>query len=216
MGFSHFQTEIEVAKKFHLKTDSKPFVKTLPLKNIPDYKFEEITENFKDPLSFISESATCEDIIKPILKVVDKHYPNFRVWSHVSYNVDPDNDLSGTPDFLVAPTTSIRGEFGIPPLCVIEAKKADWDQGWAQALAEMYAASTQGATMCYAVVTTGYDWQFGLFDKKNRLFIKQMSKISVLDDNDEPSNLQKLFDTLNWLFYQASQVEMIKNHQRVD
>jgi phosphatidylglycerophosphatase A len=25
-----------------------------------------------------------EDIIKPILKVLDKCYPNFRVWSHVS------------------------------------------------------------------------------------------------------------------------------------
>ena len=49
MGFSNFKTEIEVAKRFNLKTDSKPFVKTLPLKNIPDYKFEQIKENFKDP-----------------------------------------------------------------------------------------------------------------------------------------------------------------------
>ncbi len=212
MGFSNFKSEIEVAKRFKLKTDTEPFVKTLTLKNIPNYKFEEIQENFKDPLSFLSESATCEDIIKPILKVLDKCYPNFRVWSHVSYNVDPDNGLSGIPDFLVAPTTNIRGEFGIPPICVVEAKKADWDQGWAQALAEMYAASTQGATMCYGIVTTGEDWQFGKFDRENLLFIKQMNKISVLDDNDEPSNLQKLFDTLNWLFDQANKVEIIRNN----
>jgi len=39
-----------------------------------------------------------------------------------------------------------------------------------------------------------------------------MKKISVLDDNDEPSNLQKLFDTLNWLFDQASKVEIIRNN----
>jgi len=65
------------------------------------------------------------------------------------------------------------------------------------------------ATMCYAVVTTGEDWQFGKFDKKNTLFIKQLNKISVLDDNDEPSNLQKLFDALNWLFDKASQVKII-------
>jgi len=38
---------------------------------------------------------------------------------------------------------------------VIEAKKEDWDEGWAPALAEMYAASIQGATVCYAVVTSG-------------------------------------------------------------
>jgi hypothetical protein len=81
----------------------------------------------------------------------------------VSYNVDPDNGLSG-----------------IPPICVVEAKKSDW--------------------------------QFGKFDRENLLFIKQMKKISVLDDNDEPSNLQKLFDTLNWLFDQANKVEIIRNN----
>jgi len=46
----------------------------------------------------------------------------------------------------------------VPPLCVIEAKKEDWDEGWAPALAEMYAASIQGATVCYAVVTSGEQW----------------------------------------------------------
>jgi len=35
---------------------------------------------------------------------------------------------------------------------------------------------------------------------------------TILDDNDEPSNLQKLFDTLNWLFNKASQVEIIRNN----
>ena len=209
MGFSQFKSEIEVARRFNLRTDYRPFVQTLALKNIPKYKFEEIKENFKDPLSFLSEAATCEDIIKPILKVLDKCYPDFRVWSHVQYSVDPENDLTGIPDFLVARTTQIRGELGVPPLCVVEAKKADWDQGWAQALAEMYAASIQGATMCYAAVTTGAEWQFGQFDRDAALFIKQMSKLSVLDDNDEPSNLQKLFDTLNWLFDQASRVKIV-------
>ena len=209
MGFSQFKSEIEVARRFNLRTDYKPFVRTSALKNIPEYKLKEIKENFKDPLSFLSEAATCEDIIKPILKVLDKCYPDFRVWSHVQYSVDPENDLTGIPDFLVARTTEIRGELGVPPLCVVEAKKADWDQGWAQALAEMYAASLQGATRCYAAVTTGVEWQFGQFDREASLFIKQMSKLSVLDDNDEPSNLQKLFDTLNWLFEQASRVEIV-------
>lgn len=209
MGFGRFKTEIEVAKKFKLRTNSQPFVNTLTLENIPTYKFKEIQENFKDPLSFLSEAAICEDIIKPILKVLDQHYSGFRVWSHVNYSVDPENDLCGIPDFLLAPTTEIRGELGVPPLCVIEAKRADWDQTWAQALAEMVAASQQGATKCYAVVTTGDDWQFGQFDRELALFTKQRNKLSVLDDCDEPGHLQKLFDTLNWLFKQATQVEII-------
>ena len=211
MGFSHFKTEIEVAKRFHLKIESHPFVQTVSLTTIPAYKFQEIQDNFKDPLSFLSEAATCEDIIKPILKVLDRCYPNLRVWSHVTYTVDPENDLAGTPDFLVAPPTEIRGEFGVPPLCIIEAKKADWEQGWAQALAEMYAASTQGATMCYAVVSTGEEWQFGKFEREGAVFTKQLHKLSVFDEQDEPGNLQKLFDTLNWLFDQASQVKIVQN-----
>ena len=75
----------------------------------------------------------------------------------------------------------------------------------------MYAASTQGATMCYASVTTGEDWQFGKFDRERALFTKQLGRISVWDDNDEPGNLQKLFDTLNWLFDKASKVEIIRD-----
>jgi len=61
-------------------------------------------------------------------------------------------------------------------------------------------------------VCTGEDWQFGRFDRENALFVKQLNEISVLDDNDELGNLQKLFDTLNWLFDKAGRVEIIRNN----
>ncbi|ETR72709.1 MAG: hypothetical protein OMM_07370 [Candidatus Magnetoglobus multicellularis str. Araruama] len=98
----------------------------------------------------------------------------------------------------------------VPPLCVIEAKDQDWKKAWAQALAEMYAASIHGATICYAIVTSGEEWQFGKFDKKESLFIKEKKKLFAIDAPDEPDNLQKLFDKLNWLFSEASKVEVIK------
>ncbi|EDN67376.1 conserved hypothetical protein [Beggiatoa sp. PS] len=70
----------------------------------------------------------------------------FRVWSHIVYDVDASVNLSGTPDFLIArpKKVGIGNLIDVPPLCVIEAKKRDWDNAWGQALAESYAASTQG------------------------------------------------------------------------
>ncbi len=205
MGFGNFKTVVEVATTFNLKTSSSFFVKTLSF-DIPEYEEKRIRKKLIDPLSFISEEAICEDIIKPILDVLDDHYKNFRVWSHVTYNVDTANNLSGRPDFLVAPTTEIQGQMAIPPLCIIEAKKENWDEAWAQAVAEMYAASTQGATACYAAVTTGDLWQFGMFDKKCQKFVKHETKIYATDEPPATDNLQKVFDTLNWMFNEASKV----------
>ncbi len=133
---------------------------------------KQIKKLLDDPLSFLSEEAICEDIVKPILRILDTAYEELRVWSHVPYNVDPAKNLSGKPDFLVARPKRVKSIMDVPPLCIIEAKRQNWDEAWAQALAEMYAASTQGATMCYAVVTSGDLWQFGKFDKKDSLFIK--------------------------------------------
>ena len=205
MGFGNFKTVQEVADKFNLETKSDFFMGTLPF-DIPEYEGERLKKRLIDPLSFLSEESICESIIRPILDIFDDHYKNFRVWSHVTYNVDPTNNLSGRPDFLIAPTTNIEGRMATPPLCVIEAKKQDWDDAWAQAVAEMYAASTQGASTCYAAVTSGDLWQFGMFDKKSKVFIKDKEKPSIMDKPPLTSNLQKVFDLLNWIFNEASNV----------
>jgi predicted type IV restriction endonuclease len=130
------------------------------------------------------------------------------IWSHITYHVKPEENLSGRPDFLIARPTKIVDIMDVPPLCVIEVKKDNWEEGWAQALAEMYAASLQGATVCYAVVTSGEEWQFGKFDKQADLFTKDKRKLHATDYPDEPNNLQRLFDTLNWVFDEASKVEI--------
>jgi len=80
----------------------------------------------------------------------------------------------------------------LPPLCIIEAKQEKFDEGWAQALAEMVAASSQGMTVCYGVVTTGKFWEFAKLE--GTLFIKYPVSISATN------NLQQVFDVLNWMF----------------
>lgn len=83
----------------------------------------------------------------------------------------------------------------VPPLCVMEAKQEKWNEGWAQTLAEMYAASVKGAKICYGVVTTGKAWEFGKFE--NNIFTKDPAQISATED------LKKVLDVLNWLFGKA-------------
>ena len=104
--------------------------------------------------------------------------------------MDQENGLIGEPDYLIAPKTKYGG-METPPLCVIEAKKEKFDEGWAQALAEMVAASLQGATICYSCVTTGKIWEFGMLE--NKVFTRDPEQVSATRE------LQEIFNMLNWL-----------------
>jgi len=194
MSYGDFKTVPEVAEKFSIKIRTDSFIETLKIE-IPKLYFSEIEERLGDEMSFINEVAICEDIIKPILNLVERKYELLHVWTHVSYNVDKEKGLTGEPDYLIASRTNY-GKMGIPPLCVIEAKQEKFEEGWAQALAEMVATSIQGAQTCYAVVTTGKYWEFGQLSQA--LFIKDRTQISATMD------LQRVFDTLNWMFDRAN------------
>ncbi len=190
MSYRDFKKVSEVTAKFDIQVANKRFMQVLSLEILPIY-FADMTEKLNNPMSFINEVAICEDIIKPILNLVEKKYPSLYVWSHVSYNVDKEKGLVGEPDYLIASMTN-QALMSIPPLCVIEAKQEKFDEGWAQALAEMVAASSQGIEICYGIVTTGKAWEFAKLE--NNLFTKDPNQISATD------NLQKVLDTLNWLF----------------
>jgi hypothetical protein len=71
----------------------------------------------------------------------------------------------------------------------LHPKEKDWKKSWAQALAEMYAASTQGANICYGVVTTGELGQFGQLEE-GKIFTREPIKLSAIE------NLQKVLNTL--------------------
>ncbi len=194
MSYSDFKKVSEVTAKFDIQVANERFMNVLSLEILPIY-FADMTEKLNSPMSFINEVAICEEIIKPILNLVEKNYPSLYVWSHVSYNVDKEKGLVGEPDYLIAAMTN-QALMSIPPLCVIEAKQEKFDEGWAQALAEMVAASSQGIQTCYGVVTTGKAWEFAKLE--NNLFTKDPNQISATD------NLQKVLNALNWLFDKAA------------
>lgn len=193
MPYGSFESVEEVAERFDIEVKMEPFAGETELM-IPENHFSRLRTKLTDSAYFINEHAVCQHIITPILDLVVEKYEPLRVWSHVPFNVDKGKDLAGEPDYLIAPKTKYGG-MAVPPLCVIEARKEKFDQGWAQALAEMVAASMLGAKVCYGVVTTGRIWEFGRLEDK--LFIRDPDQISATRE------LQEIFNMLNWLFGKA-------------
>lgn len=198
MAYGTFKTVTEVARAFDIEAgERRPFIGQKEIR-VPECLFSIIAENISDSLSFVNETTICERIISPVLHIVAKNYDKLKVWSHVAYNVDEAKGLVGEPDYLIAPRTKY-GDMARPSLCVIEAKRDDFAQGWAQALAEMVASSLLGAQVCYAVVTTGKSWEFGKLEQN--VFIVDPVAVSAAD------NLQKTFEVLNWMFKEVSKID---------
>lgn len=194
MAYGSFKSVEEVATKFDIEaSDKATFVEEKSIQ-VLDVLLSMIENNLKNDTNYVSEFAICETIIRPILDIIVANYP-LRVWSHISYNVDQEKGLIGEPDYLIAPKNKYGG-MAKPALCVIEAKKDNFDEGWTQALAEMVASSILGATTCYAIVTTGVLWQFGKLD--NNIFTIDSKSISATTE------LQRVFNTINWIFNEIS------------
>jgi hypothetical protein len=191
MAYGNFKTIEEVAKKFDITVANKAaFIQQKEI-SINPALLTVITENLNDTVSFINEVTICERIISPILNLVARYYPQLNVWSHVPYNIDEEKGLVGEPDYLIAGRTKYGG-MAKPSLCIIEAKRDNFEEGWTQALAEMVASSLSDIDCCYGIVTTGKTWEFGKFEKG--VFTIDVLSLSATD------NLQKILTVLNGLF----------------
>ncbi len=164
MAFSDFKTVAEVQEKFRIRYVLADFVDA-EATITPSTEFLREFEFNKQYLNiFRSEATRCETIIFPILREIYKRYAdNYVLWSHESIGYD--ETLNATPDYFIA-TKSEMGlsVVGTPILMLVEAKKNDFERGWAQCLAELVAAKkiNDDATFpIYGIVTDGIFWQFG-------------------------------------------------------
>ncbi len=196
MSYGKFTTIGQVAKTFDILLRRDWFLQDVKRNSIevPDYKQIEIKKRLSSVVALRNESARSNQIITPILNVVVDKHESLHLWIEEPFNVDENNGLTGTPDYLIALVTSTE-EMELPPICVIEAKQDRFNEGWTQALAEMVAASMvadreKESFICYGIVTTGKAWEFGKLE--NRVFTREPDQISTRD-------LQYLFDTLNWI-----------------
>lgn len=196
MAYGKFSTYEEVATKFKIKLIEDSFIQETPI-TIAESLFEFINDNLRLKRSYVSENAICESIISPILNIISKAN-QISVWSHVHFDISEEDGLIGIPDFLIAPISDIGTTFTKPVVCVVEAKRDDFNEGWAQALSEMIATQRFNQTPdkdIYGIVTTGLFWQFGKLNQN--YFTQDVVAYSAVE------NLQKLLNALNWLIIEA-------------
>lgn len=201
MAFSEFKTMADVQKKYRIKYEKHKFLISQEI--MPNSAFIEGLAFRESNIDvFASEAARSEMIISPLLvEVYKKHCHKYAFW--IQKSIFYDNTLQGTPDYIF----SQRSELGktvleSPIVIVVEAKKSDFVQGWAQCLAELVAAQRLNGTNnrhVYGIVTDGSLWQFGrLF---NDVFTQDAENFTI-------DRLASLFGVLESLLQMVTEEDL--------
>lgn len=105
----------------------------------------------------LSESAKSL-LIDAILLEAINDYSTLKIWKEAKLQTE---QLIGVVDYLIAAQGKV---YQSPLLCVVEAKKDDFEQGLAQCLTEMYAClilnQPQYSFHVYGIVTNATIWRF--------------------------------------------------------
>jgi hypothetical protein len=158
---------------------------------------EEFEFNQKNLDIYSSETARCEIVIFPILREIYKNYyqqTSFWVQKNLSYN----DKLSGNPDYIISKKSDLgKTMLEYPLLIIVEAKKNDFEQGWAECIAELIAAknlNNKPDFPIYGIVTDAKLWEFGkLLDT---VFTNNIQGFIVTE-------LPQLFGALTFIFDEA-------------
>jgi hypothetical protein len=111
----------------------------------------------------LSESAKSL-LIDAILLEAINGYSTLKIWKEAKLQTA---QLTGVVDYLIAAQGKV---YQSPLLCVVEAKKDDFEQGLAQCLTEMYAClilnQPQYSFPIYGIVTNATIWRFYKLSKQ--------------------------------------------------
>jgi len=203
MSFSDYKTLAQVQQDYQIVYDEQIFIEKCSI-DPTDSFLAELAFNTETMDAFSSEAARCELLIFPVLRESYKKFSDkTALW--IQKTIRYDENLSGTPDYLFA-TRSLLGKtvLELPLLVVVEAKQSDFEQGWAQCLAELVAAqklSGDAVATVYGIVTNGKYWEFGQLT--GSVFSKNRGSFSIDD-------LPELLGGLNFLLSAASRQIRIK------
>ena len=202
MAFSDYKAISQVQTDFGIVYLEQDFLepKAVPLTSFFLEEFLFTRENID---VFTSEAARTDLVITPLLLEVYKYYhqkTSFWIQKSIAFT----EQLQGTPDYMIATKSALgKSVLETPLLLVVEAKKNDFEQGWAQCLAELIAAqglNKQTKKIVYGIVTDGELWKFGkLYEKQFQL-------------NTTPytiGQLEELFGALHRIFQLALLPELI-------
>lgn len=163
MPFGSFKTLAEAIRALQVTEVREEFVMPLALPVSEYFRAElEVTLTHFDV--DCSEWAVCENLLYPVLREVVKVYAKvLGLWSHVPlYN---GQELLGVPDYIIGKRSPLSPRVMETPLAMImEAKRNDFDAGWAQCLAAMDAVQLLNGDpqrIVYGAVSDGFIWRFG-------------------------------------------------------
>ncbi len=164
MPFGTFKALGEAIRNLQVTEVREDFVQLHPVP-VSDALRAWLDESLAEhPLSS-SEWAVCESLIFPVLREVHRPYhKEMVIWSHTG--LYRGEELLGYPDYMIAKRSPLSVEImEAPYVLIMEAKRNDFDWGWAQCLAAMSAA--QGLNggpserVIFGVVSDGFIWRFG-------------------------------------------------------
>ncbi|MBY0232351.1 MAG: hypothetical protein K2W96_23990 [Gemmataceae bacterium] len=143
----------------------------------------------RTPLMLQSEKGRCESIVYPVLATARVlGGSRLAVYSGQTMNVDPAAGLAGECDFILGVGPALP-PLRAPLLAVVEAKRADIEDGMGQCVAQMIGArrfndnAGRTASPVFGCVTTGEAWQFlklepdAAVQHPRRLFLNELPLI---------------------------------------
>ena len=192
MAFSKYKEIGQVQQEFGIRVQAGDFI---PAETVEPS--ESFVRRFKLTIEItpiFSEGSRTQTVISPILQEVYQNYhESLTLW--IERTLTYDAKLSGTPDYLLAAKSPLgKSVFTKPLVAMMEAKKNDFDYGWAQCLAELVAAQKingDDSFALYGIVTDGVTWQFGKLEKD---FFTQNTLSYATGD------LPRLFGALHFVF----------------
>ena len=195
MAFQSFKTIAEVLQQYTLRYSEEDFIEPTSPELPSELLRKEVDFSLREMSFNNSEHAICESLIFPVLRDIwrEDFMRSLVLWSHQTLRYD--NVLQGVPDYLIARRSPLgKVVFEKPFLAVIEAKKDDFDKGWAQCAAGMLAAqklngSSDGAVL--GIVTNGKMWECGKLEGTR--ITKHASAFSIYNLNELTSALRYLF-----------------------
>ncbi len=197
MSFSDYTTVSQVQTEYQIRYEEFDFVPNQSMQ-VSNTFCSEIEFNIQELDVFSSEAARCELMILPILREVYKKFVSqFSLW--VQKPIKYDDKLNGTPDYIISRRSSLgKRVLEYPLLVAVEAKKNDFEQGWAQCLAELIAAQKLNQDenlVVYGIVSDGKYWEFGKLQEQQ--FTKNRSSFAI-------DKLSDLFGALDFILTEAS------------
>lgn len=195
MAFKKFKLIGDVAEAYQLSIKKEDFMDVLPNVSMPEHLKQDLHYALHNIPYKISEAAIRENIIYPILREVFKNYDTtLMLWANKS--IAYKKELSGMPDYLITKQSHLgKVVFSKPLMAVVEAKKDDFEGGWAQCLLEMYTIQKMNEnteTPVYGIVSNGDNWEFGMLVQQ--IFTENERFCTILQLDDLFASLSYFFD----------------------